>query len=554
MVRSPKHDRRLHLFKAGLVTANGVSILIGIIYVTTSNSHSMWNIFGALLLLTFLGNVLVTLAASKQHTVDFIYLILTIVSMLIIPNMNRAVSIDVTNMQSRSFLSIFLIFSLLLLGGAIAIQKLRYHARPIYLPDNEHLQKISRSKTVWKFILVGLLLIILLLGIYLSNQLLVGRSRDLVEIFFPQYSLFFGIIFLTVSILIVKIFPNSSKVIKFFVIVSGITLSAILSLPLLTTPFTYYNANSAYIEAFDSDPNDFIPEEEQKHFLQTSFSLADYFFGAASGAYRVEEDILYYEGTVGVDQGILLHFDAYMPPADQGNLPGNNAVLVRIHGGGWTAGDKGSSNGAQVNKYFANQGYVVFDVQYGLSHEQKLFEFSKVPENMVAGFTIDDMVRHLGLFTDYLAEHRTEYGANLDSVFISGGSAGGQLATAVGLGLAHGDYDYLNPALNVKGIIPIYPANGLPEVVEIEGSDELTDPSLLVTEDSPPALIYHGKHDGVVDQSVAIAFDQTYEEHGNPHSALILFPFAGHSSNGYFPGYYNQVFMYYMERFMYQFK
>jgi len=43
------------------------------------------------------------------------------------------------------------------------------------------------------------------------------------------------------------------------------------------------------------------------------------------------------------------------------------SALIRIHGGAWVGGDKGFANMMQVNKYFAAQGYTVFDVQYGLT-------------------------------------------------------------------------------------------------------------------------------------------------------------------------------------------
>lgn len=543
-----------NIFLYTLFSFNGLSILLGSVYIFTNPTDASWNIFGVILLITLLGNVVVTLMSFGHLGLDYAYLLLTIVFMIIIPIMNRSASIDVTNMTSRSNISVFLIFSLLVLATIIIVVKLLDPTSRDFSDKARH-TKLNHTKTVLKIGTLFVLSALLILGIYLAYQLLIGRSSDAIELFFPQYSLFFSIIFLSIAALILKMYSKkNTSFVKVVVILIVMALSIILSVPLLMTPFMINDAEDSYREAFGEDPRELIPSEERMHFSNTAFSLPDYFFGKLSEEYRVQEDVLYYQGKTGVDQGINLHFDAYLPPESDDELPGNQSILMRIHGGGWTAGNKGSMNNAQVNKYFANQGYVVFDVQYGLSNEEKLFEFAEVPANIVAGFTIDDMVRHLGLFTDYLVEHNDDYHANLDSVFISGGSAGGQLANAVGLGLASGNYEELNSRLNVKGIIPVYPANGLPQAVNIEGSPELTDPSMLVKEDSPPALIYQGTHDGLVDQSVALAFDQTYDERGNSNSTLILMPFAGHSSNSYFPGYYNQVFIYYMERFMYQFK
>ena len=40
----------------------------------------------------------------------------------------------------------------------------------------------------------------------------------------------------------------------------------------------------------------------------------------------------------------------------------------------------------------------------------------------------------------YLADHADEYGANLDSVFVSGGSAGGHLTCITALAIANGSF------------------------------------------------------------------------------------------------------------------
>ena len=81
----------------------------------------------------------------------------------------------------------------------------------------------------------------------------------------------------------------------------------------------------------------------------------------------------------------------------------------------------------QMNKYFASQGYIVFDIQYGL-HRPDRKEDALTPINVLGDFNIDDMVRQIGEFTKYLEFNADKYNANLDSVFISGGSAGGHLS------------------------------------------------------------------------------------------------------------------------------
>ena len=71
------------------------------------------------------------------------------------------------------------------------------------------------------------------------------------------------------------------------------------------------------------------------------------------------------------------------------------------------------------------------------------------------------MVMHIGIFTRYLENHSLEYHANLDSVFISGASSGGQLACAVAFAYKNPTYSSLfSQAIKIKGIIPLFPANG----------------------------------------------------------------------------------------------
>jgi len=289
--------------------------------------------------------------------------------------------------------------------------------------------------------------------------------------------------------------------------------------------------------------------------MQSPFSPQNYFFGTRTSDYIIKENVLYYNGTDGLDAGIKLHFDAYMPLADNGNLQRQNSVLIRIHGGSWTMGDKGFSNYSETNKHFVNQGYVVFDIQYGLNNKNLSFASSFVPASVKGNFNIDDMVRHIGIFTMYLANHADEYGADLNSVFISGGSAGGQLAVASALGITSGKYtDILDSRLYIRGLIPFYPANGLSPYVGIGGTPDLVNPVALVDEYSPPCLIYHGTHDGIVDPKYASILRNTYKDNSGAPCALLWLYFGSHGSDFYTPGYFNQVFMYYMERFMSQHK
>ncbi|GAI93690.1 unnamed protein product, partial [marine sediment metagenome] len=46
-------------------------------------------------------------------------------------------------------------------------------------------------------------------------------------------------------------------------------------------------------------------------------------------------------------------------------------------------------------------------------------------------------------------------------------------------------------------------------------------------------------------------FRNTYLAEGNDECVILWMLLGGHASDFYFSGYYNQIFLYYMERFLY---
>jgi len=268
----------------------------------------------------------------------------------------------------------------------------------------------------------------------------------------------------------------------------------------------------------------------------------------------VTKNVLYFDGSLSnfsVDANVKLYFDAYLPPNDSDSLPGNRSTLIRLHGGGLTIGDKGLGNVLTMNRYFAAQGYCVFDIQYGLNNGPESMGIPIItPANVLGNFTLDDMMRHIGNFTYYLEDHNTEYEANLDSVFISGGSSGGHLAFATALSIASGNYTTTFSAnYTIKGIIPYYPAHNTTMSFVLQSTPEWRNPELLVDNQSPPCLIYQGDQDHLIVRSRSL--ENIYLTRGNAEVCLLIFPTAGHASDLYFSGYYNQVFLFYMERFMF---
>lgn len=524
-----------------IAIANLIAFLLSIVYLLKPADNIITNILGAYLLLILVSNIIL---AIKEPKLSYGYLVYSAMSSIAIPIFNTVASSDPSNITSRSNVAIFLI----LFGFVIKSLYLscEFPSKNKHLPDNtKKIKPNSWLKSTGIIILLLISFITLISSIIVSFHFLTGKKKGFLEVFLPEYSFFIGLYLLAVAVFALKLLINRFRVFAYGIGIIGVVLFIICCLPLISTPALLFHANKEYTLAFDAGANS---EKLPSQFKNTEFSIPEYLFGTRSGDYSVKENILYYKGTQGIDKGVKLYFDVYQSTKDPSHLPGHGSALIRIHGGAWNIGDKSASNYAQVNKYFASQGYVVFDIQYGLNNQDKFVAYAPVPKNVQGAFTIDDMIRHIGIFTTYLCDHKDEYGANTDSVFISGGSAGGQLTVAVGLALVNGNYSaILDSRLKVKGIIPFYPANGL---ARIGGKKELVNPALLVDKNSPPCLIYQGDHDGIVDAHIAKDLKSSYLLNGNSKCALIMMPLASHGSDFYFPSYYNQVFMYYMERFM----
>ncbi len=371
---------------------------------------------------------------------------------------------------------------------------------------------------------------------------------EIIGFFIPGWGVFLSFIFLSATLMLLKTKDRKKNPRSYYAIaIIGLTASGILMMPLVMTPINIYVGELNFQTAFGSDWKSKIDPAAEAYFLKSPFSLPEYFLGIPPKDCIVMQDIFYYQN---VSEGVTLRFDAYLPPNGGVGLPGKNSTLIRIHGGAWILGGKGMGNMMQMNKYFAAQGYCVFDVQYGLQRTPiaPLVEVVSPPD-VFGDFTIDQMVRHIGNFTHYLAANYSLFGANLSSVIISGGSAGGQMCCATALGIWSGNYTYyFNDSLIIKGYVPFYPANGMSDDVGVDGSPDLLNPSRLVNSTSPPCLIYQGTSDMMWRPTVELK--NQYATSANPKCSIFWNFLGGHGNDMYFSGFLNQPFLYYMERFM----
>lgn len=326
----------------------------------------------------------------------------------------------------------------------------------------------------------------------------------------------------------------------------ALAAAALAAIPVYQTPGVIRAAERDFLRAF-GDVASFAASSRGR---DKPFSPGLLFLGSDTGKAVPRLDVPYHSETVPDGRSYTFRFDQWSP--DGG---GRHPVLIRIHGGGWVSGDKGYGNMNNVNRHFASLGYVVFDLQYGLAETGNFRTRAPTPEGMLGPFVIEDMLRHIGAFSSYLAENARELGADLDRVFVSGASAGGHLALASVLTLSSGYVRThpgvgLDPRITVRGVIPFYPGVGYAAEMGVPSSPDLDDLVPLLGPGNPPALFYQGSLDGMVDPRRVREFVRAYGKSGGQPAVLVEFPSAGHGSDFVFWNPYSQVFLHYMERFL----
>ncbi len=315
-------------------------------------------------------------------------------------------------------------------------------------------------------------------------------------------------------------------------------LLIILLIPLFSIPINIQSAK----EAFPSEWN-----TEDPSFLTNPYSFSTQLLGQSVPDCQVQEDILFFNGSESSylqDRNLSLHFDVYSPLPTTENLPGKNATIIRIHGGYWVQGD--TKMMVQQCRYFASQGYIVFDIQYGLHNST-----SNIPFDIKGNFTHDDMIRHVGNFTHYLADHALEYGADINRTIVFGASAGTTLAMAI----VYGQEDprisaWISQEIIFKGLYLFYPASGYQENRDVVGTADFLTPEVLIQADSPPCLIFAGTHDQLINPDVSQGIKSEYEKFGDENCCIIWLKFYPHAFawNEYNSG--SQIALYYTERFL----
>ena len=194
--------------------------------------------------------------------------------------------------------------------------------------------------------------------------------------------------------------------------------------------------------------------------------------------------------------------DIYLPANAKGKIP----LVVFIHGGGWLSNNKYADMGymKETVSEILESGYALASIDYRFS-TQAVFPAQMLDCNAAIS---------------YLVDNADKYGFDLDRLALMGFSAGGHLASMVGLAKNNEVDAFFIPGSNknfsFKGVVDFYGPADLtlfpgandaksPEGILI-GAAPLDRPDLAkaaspvsyVDENDPPFLIIHGEKDDLV--------------------------------------------------------
>ena len=213
-------------------------------------------------------------------------------------------------------------------------------------------------------------------------------------------------------------------------------------------------------------------------------------------------------------------YDLVVPEGDSEKIP----LLVWIHGGGWCAGEKWIYNDFER---FTHRGFAVLSIAYRFSQE------APFPAQLI---DCKYAVR-------WARAHAAAYGYNADKIIVGGSSAGGHLASLMGVTNGQSAYDCgenLQYRSDVQAVVDSYgPVNLLAEEIP-NLSQELSallqedpqkihdaSPLQLITGSEPPFLILHGTDDPLVPIAQSQRFYQALLAAG-VDARLVCVPGAGH--------------------------
>ncbi|MBS1749745.1 MAG: alpha/beta hydrolase fold domain-containing protein [Bacteroidetes bacterium] len=251
--------------------------------------------------------------------------------------------------------------------------------------------------------------------------------------------------------------------------------------------------------------------------LGRDLTIVDPYAKYRSRGYRELKNIKY--GNASDDQNT---FDAYIPK----DLRPGAKVIIYIHGGGWSRGDKSEFPKQLIDELAGKRGYVVASMNYRLVKDT----LNRFPAQ------IEDVKKLIA----FISKNAKKYDYNGNEYALMGGSAGGHLAMLYAYG-----YD---DKKQVKTVVDLWgPTDFTDKSIRPDGSDADNivirflgekDVNAQITKDASPlwhlsettavpTILFHGGKDPLVDVSQAKKLYNRLQELHIP-SELEIYPEEKH--------------------------
>jgi len=265
------------------------------------------------------------------------------------------------------------------------------------------------------------------------------------------------------------------------------------------------HVDRALVEALGADYREHLSAADTDVDLGTPLRQLAMPFRVVDDEVEVLKDIAY-----DAEHGKRGLLDVYRPRDGVEKAP----VLLQVHGGGWTVGDK-EHQGIPLMLHMAARGWVCVAINYRLSPRDAF------PAHLV------DVKRAIA----WVREHGASYGADPSFLALTGGSAGGHLAALAALTPNVPEYQpgFEHVDTTVQAAAPHYGVYDFAGVIGTKRSEQMRDlflgprvlfkdpraelaefekasPLTRVNADAPPFLVIHGSTDSLVEVAQARAF------------------------------------------------
>ena len=195
----------------------------------------------------------------------------------------------------------------------------------------------------------------------------------------------------------------------------------------------------------------------------------------------------------------------------------NRPILLQVHGGAWVTGNK-TSQALPMLYHFAKRGWICASINYRLAPQHKF-----------------PAMLHDALWAlEWLNAHGKEYGGDPNFIAITGGSAGGHIASLAALlsGNPNRNPVFHYAKTKVAAALPLYGRYDFLDQADVLGSTksglakflrakvmpcseednralwELASPISMVDKNAPPFYIVHGTDDSLIPAEEARYFAQ----------------------------------------------